>query len=140
MAINFTPYLQFRGQAREAMSFYQSVFGGALNVLTFEQGGMTDGVDPQQVMHSQLDGPVALMGSDVPESMQIASGSRISLCFSGGSADIDVAREYYAKLVEGGEAGMPLEQAPWGDYFGDLTDKYGFAWMFNFGDSQGQQG
>ncbi|MCL2515912.1 MAG: VOC family protein [Microbacteriaceae bacterium] len=139
MAISFTPYLQFRGHAREAMTFYQSVFGGELNVLTFEQGGMTEGVDPQQVMHSQLDGPVGLMGSDVPEAMALAAGSRISLCFSGSSADLDTAKGYYAKLVEGGEPGMPLEQAPWGDYFGDLTDRFGIAWMFNFGDSgQGQ--
>ena len=26
---------------------------------------------------------------------------------------------------------MPLDQAPWGDDFGQLTDKFGVHWMVN---------
>ncbi|GAA4159308.1 VOC family protein [Gryllotalpicola daejeonensis] len=132
MSVSFTPYLQFRGQAKEAMTFYQSVFGGELSVMTFGDSGMTEGVDPSQVMHSQLDGPVNLMGSDVPESMPLSSGSSISLCFSGDAEGLDTGRSYYEKLGEGGSNVMPLDLAPWGDYYGSVTDKYGFSWMFDF--------
>lgn len=134
MSVNFTPYLSFRGQAREAMSFYQSIFGGELKVTTFAEGGMSgaDGVQPDQVMHSQLDGPVMLMGSDVPESMPFTQGSTISMCFSGDASGLDTCREYWSKLAEGGAVGMALDLAPWGDYYGNLTDKYGINWMFDF--------
>lgn len=139
MSLSFTPYLMFRGQARDAMEFYQSIFGGDLNVLTFEQGGMTEGVDPAQVMHSQLDGTVRIMGADVPESMELSTGSRISLCFAGDEAGLETGREYFAKLGAGGAVNMPLDKAPWGDYYGDLTDKYGINWMFDFGSGSSEQ-
>ena len=40
-------------------------------------------------------------------------------------------RGYFEKLAEGGQIAVPLEQAPWGDYFGQLTDRYGVSWMVN---------
>ena len=134
MSVSFTPYLSFKGQAREAMSFYQSIFGGELNVTTFAEANMgsEQGVVPEQVMHSQLDGPVPLMGSDVPERIPFTQGSTISMCFSGDSAGLDTGREYWSKLGAGGEVGMNLDLAPWGDYYGNLTDKYGVNWMFDF--------
>lgn len=132
MSVNFTPYLSFRGQARDAMAYYQSIFGGELAVTTFGDAGMTEGVAPEQVMHSQLEGPVNLMGSDVPESMPFSEGSRITLCFSGDAGGLDTCREYYSRLSEGGAIGQPLDLAPWGDYFGQLTDKYAVTWMFDF--------
>jgi PhnB protein len=132
MSVSFTPYLSFRGQAREAMTFYQSIFGGELNVMTFADSGMTEGVVPDQVMHSQIDGPVNLMASDTPEAMPYSDGARVSLSLSGEAADLDTCRDYFAKLSEGGMVSQQLDMAPWGDYFGMLTDKYGFNWMFNF--------
>ncbi len=132
MALSFTPYLSFRGQTREAMAWYQSIFGGELNVMTFADAGMTEGVsDPGQVMHSQLTGPVPLMGSDTPESMPFSEGSRITLCFSGDAGGLDTGRGYYARLGEGGSDILPLDLAPWGDYYGSLTDRYGIGWMFD---------
>lgn len=132
MSVSFTPYLSFRGQTREAMTFYQSVFGGELSLMTFAEGGMTDGADPNQIMHAQLAGPVDLMGADTPESMPYSEGSRISLCFSGDAVGLDTCRDYYAKLSDGGSNVLPLDLAPWGDYYGQLTDRFGIAWMFDF--------
>jgi PhnB protein len=83
-------------------------------------------------MHAQLEGAVGLMGSDVPASMPYSEGSRISLCFSGDASGLDTCRDYYAKLSTGGAIGQPLDLAPWGDYYGQLTDQYGVTWMFDF--------
>lgn len=132
MTTQLNPYLNWRGQAREAMTFYQSVFGGRLDVMTFgDMGGM--GVpesDQGQVMHSALtvSDSVNLYGADVPASMpgDFANG-RIAL-----SGDDDATlRGWWDRLCDGATVNVPLEQAPWGDYFGDLTDRYGIAWMVN---------
>ena len=73
MATVLNPYLNFRAQAREAMSFYQSVLGGELSVMTFaDQGGMDVPDDEKDhVMHSALavSDSVQLMGADVPSHM-----------------------------------------------------------------------
>ena len=139
MATVLNPYLNFRAQAREAMSFYQSVLGGELSVTTFaDQGGM-DVPDNEKdlVMHSALtvSDSVQLMGSDVPSHMdtggEVANGS-ISLS----GDDETTLRGWFEGLSAGGTLGVPLEKAPWGDSFGMFTDKYGVGWMVNIAGSQ----
>ena len=59
MTSRLNPYLSFNGDAREAMEFYRSVFGGDLNVSTFGESGMPDGPGADKVMHAQLETPAA---------------------------------------------------------------------------------
>jgi PhnB protein len=132
MTVRLNPYLAFRGEAREAMDFYKSVFGGELATSTYAEGGMSD--DPAQgdkIMHAMLDaGPgLVLMGSDIPPGMPFDEGARITVSLSGD--DEATLRGYWDGLVEGGNVTMPLERAPWGDSFGMCTDRYGIAWMVN---------
>jgi PhnB protein len=130
------PYLNFRGQAREAMTFYHSVLGGQLDVMTFgDMGGM--GVPENEaglVMHSALtvSDSVLLMGSDVPSHMEgDFPNGQVSL-----SGDDDATlRGWFEGLSDGGAVGVPLEKAPWGDSFGQLTDRYGVSWMVNISGS-----
>lgn len=127
------PYLSFRGQAREAMEFYQQVFGGELVAQSFREFGLME-VEPaeaDQIMHAQLDAPngLVLMGSDVPSSMDYTEGSRLSISLSG--EDDATLRGYWAKLSEGATVEVPLEVAPWGDAFGSLEDRFGVRWMVN---------
>lgn len=126
------PYLAFRDTARAAMEFYQSVFGGELNVSSYADipAMETDPSEAHKVMHSMLvaDNGIVLMAGDMPNAMDDAplNGS-ISL-----SGDDDATlRGYFEKLSAGGEITVPLEQAPWGDSFGQLTDKFGINWMVN---------
>lgn len=136
MATTLNPYLNFRGQARDAMTFYQSVFGGQLDVMTFgDMGGMGVPEDEAgQVMHSALSvsDSVQLMGSDVPSHMEgDYPNGQVSL-----SGDDDATlRGWFDKLSDGGTIGVPLEKAPWGDSFGQLTDKFGVSWMVNISGS-----
>ena len=137
MAI-LNPYLRFRGNAREAMEFYKSVFGGELTVSTFGEFQMPgiSADDADKIMHGQLTTPAGftLMGSDTPEGMPYddASGG-ITVSISGDSET--ELRGYWDGLADGGEITMPLEQAPWGDSFGQLNDRYGTPWMFNIAGS-----
>ena len=132
MPTRLNPYLSFRDNAREAMEFYESVFGGELHVNTFGESGMSD--DPgerDKVMHSQLEAPngMFLMGADTPTGMDHQPGSSISISLSGD--DEAKLRGYYEKLSDGGTVMMPLEKAPWGDYFGMCADRFGVSWMVN---------
>jgi PhnB protein len=134
MATVLNPYLNFRAQAREAMSFYQSVLGGELSVTTFaEQGGMdvSDG-EKDLVMHSALavSDSVQLMGADVPHQMD-TGGDVVNGSISLSGDDEATLRAWFDGLSAGGTIGVPLEKAPWGDSFGMFTDKYGVGWMVN---------
>ena len=136
------PYLSFKGEAREAMSFYQSVFGGDLTVSTFGESGMSDDLaTADQVMHAQLEADgLTLMGADTPEGMPYNPGDNIAISLSGPAQDEQQLRGYWDKLSEGAQPGVPLEKAPWGDYFGMLTDRFGIGWMVNIAGEQGAGG
>jgi PhnB protein len=132
VAINLNPYLSFKDNAREAMEFYKSVFGGELQTSTFKEFGVSeDPAEADKIMHSQLQTTSGLvfMAADTPASMEYQSGSRISMSLSGDD-DAELSR-YYERLSDGGTVQMPLEQAPWGDKFGMVTDRFGVDWMVN---------
>lgn len=133
MTTTLNPYLSFRGTAREAMGFYQSVFGGELTSSTFgEAGASTEPAEQNLIMHAQLVSPngLVLMGSDVPNHMEYAPGKNsYSVSLSG--EDQDELTGYWEKLSAGAEVTAPLNQAPWGDIFGMCTDRFGVTWLVN---------
>lgn len=132
MSTQLNPYLSFRDNAREAMGFYQSVFGGELTISTFGEFQASDDLAEQdKVMHSLLstDGGLVLMASDTPNRMDLTPGSNFSIALSG--TDEPELRGYWAMLSGGGTVAMPLGPAPWGDMFGMCSDKFGVNWLIN---------
>jgi PhnB protein len=85
MASQLNPYLQFDGNAREAMEFYQSVFGGDLKVNTFGEFGSPDPAIADKVMHAMLttDRGYTLMASDTAPGMPYQPGGNITCSLSG---------------------------------------------------------
>lgn len=136
------PYISFRDNAREAMNFYQSVFGGDLRVSTFgDYQASDDPAEADKVMHGMLTTPqgLVLMGADTPNSMEYREGSSISISLSG--EDEAELRGYYDKLSgDGGSVTVPMEKSPWGDVFGMCTDRYGIGWLVNVNSAQGATG
>jgi len=130
MSSLLNPYVNLRGRAREALEFYQGVFGGELAISTFGEFGM-EGATADQVMHGQLDTPkgFTLMVSDAPEDMAGTEGSNITICLSGD--DVEDLTGYFHALAEGGQVTTPLEKQMWGDSYGALTDRFGVDWMAN---------
>jgi PhnB protein len=132
MATTLNPYLSFRDTAREAMTHYHSVFGGDLSMSTYGDFHVSDDpAETDKIMHSQLDGAngLTLMGADTPNSMPYQTGTNVTVSLSGDD-DVEL-RRYWDALSEGGTVTLPLEQAPWGDSFGQFTDRYGVQWMIN---------
>ena len=132
MPSRLNPYLSFKDNAREAMEFYQSVFGGKLDVSTFkEYHASQDPAEDDKVMHASLqaDNGIAIMGADTPNGRKYDPGARITMSLSGD--DEAELRGYWDKLSAGGTEMMPLARAPWGDTFRMLRDKYGIEWLVN---------
>ena len=128
------PYIGFKDEARQAMEFYHSVFGGKLDLNTFGESGMPhDPSEADGIMHAMLeaDNGMTFMASDTPIGMQRSEGSSISISLSGDNEE--ELRGYWDKLSEGGVVAVPLEKAPWGDSFGMFTDKFGINWMVDIG-------
>jgi PhnB protein len=129
-----TPYISFTDNARDAMEFYQSVFGGKLDMTTFAESHMTeDKTEGEKLMHAMLVGEngITIMASDTPNSMEHLPGANISMSLSGPHTDEAELKGYWEKLLANGTATMPLDKAPWGDTFGMLTDQFGINWMVN---------
>lgn len=133
--ITLDPYIFFQGNAREAMEFYKSVFGGELTMQTMgevpegaEERKMITEENKDQIMHAALrGGDIALYGSDSPKASAKAAKVELSL----GGSDEKRLTEIFNKLAEGGKTTMPLAKQFWGDTFGMVTDKFGVDWMVN---------
>jgi PhnB protein len=131
MATLLNPYLNFRDNTREAMEFYQSVFGGKLDMMTFKDyGASQDPSEDDKIMHAQLEANgMTFMAADTPNRMEYQPGSNFSMSLSG--EDESALSNYFDKLKEGGSVIMPLEKAAWGDTFGMVTDRFGIRWLVN---------
>ena len=136
MASRLNPYISFAGDARQAMEFYQSVFGGELRMNTFGEFGAQDAPEADKIMHSQLesDNGFTLMASDTPPGMEHNPGNNITVSLSGD--DNELLRGYWEKLSSDGTVQMPLEKQMWGDEFGSCVDKFGVPWMVNIVQAQ----
>jgi PhnB protein len=133
MASRLNPYISFAGNARQAMKFYEQVFGGTLRLNTFGEFGSEE--QPDGIMHGMLETPsgYTIMGADNPPGQPHQPGNNMTVSLSG--EDGDELRGYWEKLSDGGTIQVPLEKQMWGDEFGMLVDKFGIAWMVNIGDA-----
>jgi PhnB protein len=138
MQSKLNPYLSFKDNARQAMEFYKSVFGGKLTMSTFKEfGASQDPAEADKIMHSMLeaDNGITFMGADTPNGMPYTPGARISMALNGDN--LSELSGYFEKLAAGGTVKMPLAKAPWGDTFGMLTDKFGIDWLVNVAGKKG---
>ena len=131
MTSRLNPYISFSDNARQAMEFYQSVFGGELTINTFSDFGIPD-APADGVMHSELRAEgFTVMGADgFDEHIQGWGATRTHAAFM--SDEFDRVRGFYDRFVErGAEVKQPLEKQVWGDFYGEVVDPWGVAWMFN---------
>lgn len=131
MTSRLNPYLNFGGNARQAMEFYRSVFGGTLNLNTFADYGAQGTPDGDRIMHAMLetDAGYTIMAADVTSEMEYHGLGGCSLSLSGD--DADALRGYWEKLSASGTVTMPLQKQVWGDEFGMCVDQFGVPWLVN---------
>lgn len=129
------PYLGFNGNAKEAMEFYKSIFGGKLTLVRYKEfPDMPQGdSDRDKIMHALLEADgIRFMAADMPSTVAFQPGNTMSLAISGNGEEA-LLSGYFTQLAAGGTITMPFETAPWGSKFGMLTDKFGVQWMVDVG-------
>lgn len=126
-----TPYLNFNGNARDAMQFYHSVLGGELTMQTFGETNMAQNpADKDRVIHATLKNEAAsIMASDTMPDRPAKFGDNVHMSITG--QDHARLSDVFNKLSAGGKIDMPLAKQFWGDTYGQLTDKFGVHWMVN---------
>ena len=132
------PHINFNGNAEEAFTFYKSVFGGEFAmVMRFKDlvvpGFSPAGNEADKIMHIALPiGKNILMGNDVPQSMGVVSENEHRSKISVSAATREEADKLFNGLSAGGQVEMPMDNSPWGSYFGMFRDKFGIEWMVDF--------
>jgi PhnB protein len=127
-------YLNFNGQCREALTFYKECLGGDLYLQKISESPMAAQMPSEagpNILHGCLtrNGAVMLMGSDMMGNA-LRPGNVVVLCLNC-SSDEEI-NDFFTRLSVGGQVKTPLHQSFWGATFGELTDKFGLLWMFNY--------
>ena len=132
--MQFTPYLSFQGECREAFQTYADIFGGTAEMTAFSD--MPDGTAMELpaeqagwIMHAHLGlpGGAALMGADMPPQLggETMAGVSVAVTLPDASA---VSRVFDA-LSPDGEIRMAVGETFFSPAFGLLTDRFGTRWM-----------
>lgn len=136
------PYLNFNGNTEEAFQFYQSVFGGELQVVRFrdmedKMGATGDDLEKIANVALPIGAGTVLYGSDVLESLGHTHKAGNDFTINLEPESIEKSEQLFDALSDGGEIDMPLNEVEWAERFGGLTDKFGIKWMVNYPGSKG---
>ena len=133
MSITTTTHLNFRGEARAALEFYQSVFGGNLAVVTYKDAGnVQQESEADQIMWGQVlstDG-FHVMAYDVPSFLPYDQGAN-SYFVSVRGESVEEITGYWEKLTVGSTVVVPLGPAAWAPAYGMLRDRFGVVWALD---------
>jgi PhnB protein len=133
VTVNVTPHLNFRGAARAALEHYQSVFGGDLTIMTYQDmGNVQDPSEAQQVMYGQVaaENGFQIMAYDVPSSRPWGPGDDPFFVSVRGT-DVEEVTACWEKLADGATVLQPLGPAQWAPLYGMLKDRFGVTWVID---------
>jgi PhnB protein len=132
------PHINFNGNAKEAFTFYKSVFGGEFAKIMYLKDLSSPDFpvaenDKNKIMHIALPiGKNILIANDVPESMGRVNENENRSKISISAESKEEADKLFHGLSKGGKIEMPMTDSPWGSYFGMFRDKFGIEWMVDF--------
>lgn len=128
------PYINFNGNAEEAFTFYQSVFGGEFGkIIRFRDMASAEFPVPeneaQKIMRITLPiGSNTLIANDVPAFMGPVNEHENRSKIAVRTESRAEAEKIFAGLSAGGTVEMPMSESPWGSIFAMFRDKYGIEW------------
>ena len=131
-AIN--PYINFNGQCREAMTFYQQCLGGELELKEVKDAPVPQsGIDKKdRVFHSSLTirWTPLIMGTDMQDQNGYIKGNDIALGI-GCSSEQEILT-LFENLSTSGKVKKPIKEEFWGGIFGSVEDQFGIVWFLNY--------
>jgi PhnB protein len=132
MTVTTTTHVNFRGQAREALEFYRSIFGGDISIATYADiHSVEDASQADHVAFGRVDAPsgFSIMAYDVQPSKGFDAGENpfyITLHSTTG----DEVQPLWDRLAQDAATILiPLAPAPFAPLYGMLTDRYGVTWI-----------
>ncbi len=132
------PHINFNGNAEEAFNFYKSVFGGEFTrIVRFKDisGPEYPAAEKEanKIMHIALPiGKNTLMANDVPESMGRVNENENRSKIYINAESREEADKLFSGLSAGGNIEVPIDDSPWGSYFGMFRDKFGIEWIVDY--------
>ncbi len=133
------PWINFNGNAEEALTFYKSVFGGEFTkIIRFKdlagpEFPVSDAdVDKIMLIALPIGKSSVLMANDVPAFLGKVNENENRSKISVSAESKEEADAIFNGLSVGGKAEMPMDNSPWGTYFGMFRDKYGIEWTVEF--------
>jgi len=133
MTVKATTHLNFRGNARPALEFYRSVFGGELALVTYRDAhAVSAEAEADQVMWGQVasDSGFRIMAYDVPSRLGWNAGE-IPFFVSVRGDSPDELTGYWQKLADGATIIQPIGPAAWSPLYGMLKDRFGITWVLD---------
>lgn len=133
MSITTTTHLNFRGDARAALEFYRSVFGGDIALVGYaDADNVTDPAEAGQIMWGQVraGNGFHVMAYDVPGHQSYHPGDKPVFVSIRGT-DGDEITGYWKGLAEGATVVQDLGPAGWAPLYGMLTDRFGVTWVLD---------
>ena len=139
--MNLTPFLLFKGNCAEAMTFYQSCLGGELTLTLVKDTPMKEQIPLEQhdrVIYAHLKSEaLELSATDwLHATRKPKQGNMVGLYINGGKySDL---RAIFDKLSIGADPQLldDLREMPFGSY-GHLADRFGADWFFQGEKKQG---
>ncbi|MED3879778.1 VOC family protein [Priestia megaterium] len=134
MILGIHPYLVLNGNGREAVKFYENALDAqVISVQTF--GEMPQNPESpipaeakDRILNAHLKvGNTDLMFSDTFPGQPYQIGAQVTLAITVSHAD--KSKEIFAKLQDGGEVMMPLQETFWSPLYGQVVDKFGVTWQ-----------
>jgi PhnB protein len=133
MSINTVTHINLRGEAREALEFYRSVFGGNLVAVTYQDAhNAQDPEDAERIMWGEVvseDG-FHVMAYDVPSATAFDPGE-IPYFVSVRGTGAEEITAYWDKLSAHGTVKAALAPAGFSPLYGMVTDQFGVTWVLD---------
>ena len=133
MSIKTVTHLNFRGEARAALDFYQTVFGGEQMLISYrDAGNVQEEAEAEQIMWGQVasEGGFHVMAYDVPSRTPLDAGENAFFVSVRGKSAEEISA-YWDKLSQGASVVQPLAPAGWSALYGMLKDRFGVVWVLD---------
>lgn len=136
MTPDLSVYVNFDGRARQALTFYESVFGGTLEFEEYSAYGIGEPGEGDKIIYGVLHSPdgFVIRGTDkARHDGPVEPGNRYHLCLNGDDATL--LQRCWDRLAARSDVIAPQTVTPWGDRNGVLRDEFGITWIVNIGSS-----
>jgi PhnB protein len=133
MSVTAVTHINLRGNARQALEFYHSVFGGQIALITYQDAqNVQHPSDANHIMWGQVDSDngFRVMAYDVPVATPWNQGENAYFVSLRGDTAEEIAA-HWKKLSDGATIMQALQPAQWSALYGMLKDRFGVVWVLD---------